>query len=284
MPQTINQVFDFFHIDDEQLLVEDLIIESIQIFGLEVLYIPRKYINLDRYYGEDVISSFERSYPIEMYIKNITSYDGQREFMSKFDIQLRNEISFNVAIRRFDEMVIDPHKTQTTETLLRPKEGDLIYFTLDKRLFEISNVEKRSVFFQIGNLYMYELNCKQFEISGERFKTGNDQIDIIEDMNNYEVTLEVTSGFGDYILGEKVSLGDFSGIVTEWNVDTSKLSLMRPKNELPITGLLTGETSGATYMLASDVEIEQNTNEPIVDNDVSKNVEFLLTNTNPLSG
>lgn len=283
MTQTINPVFSYYTSEDEQSLIEDIIIESIQITGLDILYIPREYVNLDLYYGEDVLSSFSEYYQIEAYPKTITSYDGQRDFMSKFGIQIRNEITFNFSIKRFDELVTQPHLISSGKNIIRPREGDLVYFPVDKRVFEIAAVEKRSVFFQIGQLYIYEINCKQFEISGERFQTGIDDIDRIEDSTNYEIKITLDSGVGNYLIGETVVAGTFSGIVTEWDDTIQQLSIMRTKGELDMTETIQGELSAALYSILPATGVKKNTNEPIVDNDKSQNSHFVIDTQNPLS-
>ena len=130
----------------EQLLLENLIIESIRIYGQDMYYIPRKLNNYDNVYGADDQSSYENAYSIELYIKSVDGFSGDGDFMSKFGIEIRNQVVFSVAQRRFNEE-IGEYTTQ-----VRPNEGDLIYFPLNKKCFQIKYVNKFEMFYQLGAL------------------------------------------------------------------------------------------------------------------------------------
>ena len=141
-----NFFFNNFQSSQEQLLLENLIIESIRIYGQDMYYIPRKLNNYDNVYGADDQSSYENAYSIELYIKSVDGFSGDGDFMSKFGIEIRNQVVFSVAQRRFNEEIGD----YTTQ--VRPNEGDLIYFPLNKKCFQIKYVNKFEMFYQLGAL------------------------------------------------------------------------------------------------------------------------------------
>lgn len=169
-----NFFFNNFSSSQEQQLIDNLVIESIKMHGLDVYYLPRSIQNKDEIYGEDPVSRYETSYLIEMYIKDILGFEGEGDFLSKFNLQIRDQITFTVANRPFDEEV------GSSAGITRPREGDLIYFPLNEKIFQIKFVEHEAVFYQLGSLQMYDLVCDLFEYSNEVFNTGIPQIDDLE--------------------------------------------------------------------------------------------------------
>lgn len=155
----------------EQILIEDLIIESIRIFGVDVWYMPRSLKGTDDLLNEDDISTFDNAYMIEMYVKNVEGFEGDGQFLSKFGLQIRDSMTLSIAMRRFTEDV-GLHNEQ-----IRPNEGDLIYFPLNRKVFEVMYVDNKPIFYQMGALQMYDLRCELFEVSNERFNTGIEEID-----------------------------------------------------------------------------------------------------------
>ena len=177
-----NFYFNNFTNSMEQNLIEDLIIESIRIFGHDVWYMPRTLGAKDELLNEDDLSTFDEAFMVEMYIKNVEGFEGEGDFLSKFGLQIRDSITFTIAMRKFTEEV------GTYNEEIRPKEGDVIYFPLNKKMFEIQHVEHEAVFYQMGNLQTYDLRCELFEYSGERFQTGQDFIDTRWD--EYDLTTD----------------------------------------------------------------------------------------------
>ncbi len=160
-------------------------------------YIPRKLNNYDSIYGADDQSSYEVAYPIEMYIKSVDGFSGDGSFMSKFGIEIRDQVIFSMAQRIFNQEV----GVYTTQ--VRPNEGDLIYFPLNKKCFQIKYVNKFEMFFQLGALQTWEVTCELFEYSGETMNTGIPEIDILQkkfDINQYNWTLQTEAG--EYIVTE----------------------------------------------------------------------------------
>ena len=178
MPAT-NLYFNNYDNINEQTLLEDLIIESIKIYGIECYYMPRTLVAEDNIFGEDPLSKFEQAYNVEMYIKSVDGFDGEGDFLSKFNIEIRDEMTLTVSRRRFSQEIED---SNTTKAAGRPVEGDLIYFPLNNKLFEVKFVEHESIFYQMGSLQTYDLRCELFEYSHERLNTGIATIDEIEDL------------------------------------------------------------------------------------------------------
>lgn len=198
MPTT-NLYFNNHAFSGEQNLIEDLIIESIKIYGVDCYYMPRTLVAEDLIFGEDTLSKFDHAYMIEMYIKSVDGFEGEGDFLSKFNVEIRDEMVLTVSQRRFGEEI----STQdTTNDIGRPSEGDLIYFPLNNKVFEVKFVEHESVFYQMGSLQTYDLRCELFEYSHERIDTGIAAIDAVEDVYG-----------GDYL--EELLLEDGSALNTE---------------------------------------------------------------------
>src|SRR5210317_124952 len=162
----------------EQHLYEDLIIEQLRIYGQDVYYIPRKLLGEDKVFGEDTASKFEDAYLIEMYMDNIDGYEGEKELMSKFGLDIQDDATFTVARRRWEQFVSVDNNIIVSS---RPNEGDLIYWSKGNKLFEITFVDKDDPFYQVHNLPTYKLKCKTFEYGSEALDTGITEIDAVED-------------------------------------------------------------------------------------------------------
>jgi hypothetical protein len=178
-----NFFFNNFQNSQEQILIENLIIESIKIYGHDVVYVPRKRVALDNMLNEDPLREYIHAVPIEMYIKDVNGFAGEGDFLSKFNLQIRDQITFSVARRVFSDEV------GTIESLDRPQEGDLIFFPLNRKVFEVKFVEHEPVFYQLGSLQFYDLKCELFEYNNEYFETGIDDIDRM--MKNYSLNMDV---------------------------------------------------------------------------------------------
>ena len=181
---TVNQYFNNFGHQQSQWLIEDLIIESIKIYGIEVMYMPRTLVAEDTIWGEDTLSKFDDAYPLEMYVKNVDGFEGEGDFLSKFGLEIRDEMTLTVAQRRFDEEISLADSTTPTDATTgigRPSEGDLIYFPLNGKIYEVKFVEHESMFYQMGSLQTYDLRCELFEYSHQVIDTGISEIDAIED-------------------------------------------------------------------------------------------------------
>lgn len=167
---------------NEQYLIEDLIIESLKIYGNEFFYIPRTLVSKDNILGEDRLSEFKSSFPIEMYFENVDSLDGQGAFIQKFGLMMEQSATLVVARRRWDQLVGRYSKTIIPT---RPCEGDLIYFPLSKGLFEIKFVKHQDPFYQLGKLYVYKLQIELYQYSSERIDTGIKEVDAFETLKTF---------------------------------------------------------------------------------------------------
>ena len=156
----------------EQNLIDDLVIESIKIYGIDVKFITRLHQNIDKILNEDDLPTFDKYYDFEVYIKNVDGFEGEGDFLSKFGLQIRDSITFTVAIRTFEQYV-----TREQDTRLRPLEGEMIWMPLNQKMYKIQHVEHESVFYQTGALQVYDMRCELAEYSGETFDTGYYEID-----------------------------------------------------------------------------------------------------------
>jgi hypothetical protein len=208
----------------EQGLVQDLINEHIRMFGLDVYYIPRKYIRTDNIIREVQSSSFDDTFVIEAYMNNYEGYAPGSDIMTKFGINLKNEVSLVISRERFEEFIspllqtiIEGNETYSNDNgdLLfstRPKEGDLVYFPLGQRLFEIKHVEFENPFYQLGKNYVYELKCELFEYEDEDINTPIEEIQDRMSNIGYITTLTLVS-FGSTATAQ--SLISPTGVVNE---------------------------------------------------------------------
>lgn len=162
--------------------MEDLVEESIKINGINVYYIPRRFVDLDQIFGEDSSSFFKDAIQIEMYMDNYSGFSGEREIISKFGLEIRDTLSLVVSKRRFQkESAKFPVMSDRPVQISNPMEGDLIWYPFTKSLFEIKFVDTKEVFYQFGKLYTYKLECELFKYSHESLDTGISDIDVIED-------------------------------------------------------------------------------------------------------
>ena len=177
----------------EQHLYEDLAIEAIQIYGHDVYYLPRTMVNKDELFGESPLSKFTDAYMIEMYMDTNEGYEGEKEIISRFGLEIRDETTFTVSRRRWLDLV---SSNSNLITALRPNEGDWIYMPTVGRLLEISFVDKDDPFYQLDNLPVYKLFTRTVEYSSEDLDTGIAAIDAIE-------TERSTDAYDWQILGEQ---------------------------------------------------------------------------------
>jgi hypothetical protein len=185
--------FNNFSNSMESELFDSLIVESIKIYGQDMYYIIRTENNYDGIYGEDDVSSYDNALLIEMYIKSVEGFGGQGSFMSKFGLEIRDQVTFSVAKRTFENDI-----TNQFAHIIRPREGDLIYFPLNKKCFEIKYVDVFHMFYPLGSLHLYDAQCELFEYSNEKFNTGIAEIDQLQknySFNTYDYGIKTEDGF-----------------------------------------------------------------------------------------
>jgi len=191
----------------EQNLYEDLIIESLKMYGQDVYYIPREIVNRDRIFDDDVPSRFANAYKIEMYIENSEGFEGDGDLFTKFGIEIRDAATFIVARKRWNS-VVKPYEESDDKPFYRPREGDLIYLTLSGSIFQITKVHDETPFYQLKNLPTFRMNCELFEYSDEDFDTGVASIDNVETAYSYQTELVFSSITGTLEVGETLQQSD----------------------------------------------------------------------------
>jgi hypothetical protein len=185
----LNPYINNYDYKPQQDLMEDLVEESIKMNGINVYYIPRRFVNLDQMFGEDSSSYFKDAIEIEMFMDNFSGFSGEREIISKFGLEIRDTLSLVVSKRRFQKEASKfPVMTDRPVQISNPMEGDLIFLPFTKGLFEIKFVDTKEVFFQFGKLYTYKLECELFKYSHETLDTGMSEIDAIQDDISKTVT------------------------------------------------------------------------------------------------
>jgi len=265
---------DVSSVTPEQLLVEDLVIEALKIYGLDVYYLPRTTRDeVDYLFGEDTLKEYRNAYPIEMYLENVTGMEGEGDFISKFGLEIREEVTFLVSRLRF---------RYTVNGLTRPREGDLIYIPMMTSLYEITYVENESnqaMFYTLGrgrggNVYVYALKMKQYVFSSEIIQTGITEID--DTMRAYypRTRISLTSGgSGKFVNDEIVYQGSNLASATAQAlvydfIPDSYIDIYRTQGSFVSTSVVKGNTSGANWgiTLVSDAATQNNAFEDIIDN------------------
>jgi len=174
----------------EQRLLQDLVNEQLRMFGQEIVYMPRKFITEKTIIKELLVSQFNDGFYLEAYISTADGFGGQGDILSKFGVRSTDEITFIISKERYEDFISPFILTGSDVKLaIRPQEGDLIYLPLDNSLFEIKYVEGKRPFYQLNNLYVYELKCELFEYEDEIISTGVDEIDTNLKDFGYMVTL-----------------------------------------------------------------------------------------------
>ena len=236
----------------ENRLIENLMIESIQTYGIDVYYLPRTLNNEDTLLGEDASSSYDSAHTIEMYIKTVDGFEGSGDFIAKWGLQIKDQITFTVAKRRWQELGLS-----TDGRAKIPHEGDLIYFPITKALFQILFIEDESIFYQTGQLQSYDMLCEMFTYSDQKFDTGIDVLDAIERSHSYSIDFTMNTGSGNYTVGETVYQGaslaaaTVKGEVGSWNSTTKILNLLNMTGNFSGTVNIIGDSSSASYSISS---------------------------------
>jgi len=189
----------------EQNLYQDLVDEQVKLFGTDIYYLPRTILQ-DNTLEEVRYSKYQEQFQVEMLLQNVTGFADGTEFVSKFGLRITDEVLFRISTRRWDEVVAANNPTLTYDG--RPNEGDLLYFSLTKDIYEIKYVEKESPFYQFGKIQFYTLTAELYELGSDSFDTGVDEIDDIELEFAPAIKLVMDpGGSGDFTVGEEV-VGD----------------------------------------------------------------------------
>lgn len=270
----------------EQLLLEDLIIESIKNHGIDVYYIPRdSQSSIDALFGDDPVKSFTKAIKIDMYLETTNDFEGNEEFFSKFGLEISKGVKMSVARRTFQKYV-----TKVSPANNVPKEGDLVYLPIQQKLMELKFVEQEKNFYQLGrnglrtgaaqrvgietskNAYMFGLSLETFRYNGELIKTGFTEIDSIADIiaPAIEFTLQA-NGNATYFDEEQVYQGasfataTATAYVAAWNKPSRILTLRNIKGEFTANSTIIGKSSNAQWTLTS-YDSQENANDDQDDN------------------
>jgi hypothetical protein len=277
----------------EQRVIEDLIVESIKVQGFDTYYLPNDNDQArDLLLGEDPVKKFESAFPLEMYLSNSMEYLGEKEFFSKFGLEIRNNVNVIVSRRSFSERV--PQNTFT-----RPREGDLIYIPFlngTGELFEIKFTNQTKDFFMLGRKvpYFYELELEKYRFSQEVISTGIEDIDSVVTDSAYTIHLHISSGNNiNYNIKEFVyqsSDGTANNIfasatVQSWIPSSKTLSVTNIFGEFIANNNIVGSTSGALWSLGNFDPLESPAKKEGYDNITIKgeaNTVLVSTEINPI--
>ena len=235
----------------EQKFMENLVVESIEIYGQDIYYVPRNLVNRDTFFGEDSDSQFDSARAIRAYVNNVEGWEGQGELLSKFGVRVEDKTTFIFSREKFKEKVDD---LEVLNVEGRPNEGDLIWFPTTKHLFQIQFVEAEKPFYQLGKGYVWECQCELFEYSDEDLDTGVAEIDAIETAFANAITVNfAVGGSADFTVGEIVAGGN-SNVTAEvkaWDSSNRQLQVFNRSGIFTIPETVTGQTSGAAWTTAS---------------------------------
>ena len=267
----------------EQKTIENLIVETIEIYGQDIYYVPRTIVNKDTVFGEDSDTKFESAKAIRAYVNNVEGWEGQGELLSKFGVRIEDKTTFIFSRDKFKEHVDD---STVLNVEGRPNEGDLIWFPTTKHLFQIMFVEAEKPFYQLGKGYVWECQCELFEYSDEEIDTGITDLDAIETAFANAITVGlVAGGSGTFTVGETVTGGtsNVTAEVKSFDASTRTLIVINRSGTFSVPETITGGTSSASWTTATyntiqntNSEFDQNNDFETADNDI---IDF--TETNP---
>lgn len=275
----------------EQRVIEDLIVESIKIMGFDAYYLPiENETDRDILYGEDPVKKFSSAFPIEFYLSSSMEYEGEKEFFSKFGLEIKNNVSIILSKRSFSQRV-------PQDSFTRPREGDLIYVPFlngTGELFEIKFTNQTKDFFMLGRKipFFYELELEKFKYSQELIDTGVEDIDDVMIQSAYTLELNTGVGTGTFEQREIVFQSDDGtqanayvvAIVQEWIKPDDTLKVTNVAGEFRDNVAIIGATSNAEYYLASYDPLKDSTRNEAYDNaylnDTASNI-IDFTETNP---
>lgn len=190
----------------EQWLLDSLVTESINIFGESMYYLPRRLVNYDQVYGADDQSVYDRAISVPIYIENVKGFGGDGTMYAKFGLEIRDRMLFSISQTVFAQEV------GTITNQVRPGESDLIYFPLNDKCFQIKYVEKFEMFYALGALYTWKMDCELFEYSGERMQTGIPSIDMLQvEFSMVGSDWGIRAEGGDFIMSEDNNYIDIEG-------------------------------------------------------------------------
>jgi len=288
MPTSV--YFNNYNSVAEQRVLEDLIVESIKIMGFDGYYLPNDNdIARDLLFGEDPVKKFQSAFPLELYLSNSLDYDGEKEFFSKFGLEIKNNVNVIVSKRSFQQRV-------PQNVFQRPREGDLIYVPYlngTGELYEIKFADQDKDFHTLGRRvpYFYELQLEKFKFSHELISTGVQEIDDSATFSSYTIQLNVAAGTGTYqdqeivyqALDSTRANATVVAVVQEWNKKANTLNVTNIAGEFVPNRNIIGASSNASYVLANFDPLKDNVRDESSDNYIIENqansiIDFSETN------
>ena len=245
----------------EQNLVQDLVDEQIKLFGSDIYYLP-KTILADSTLDEVRYTKYQDQFQIEMMLINVMGFGDNAEFVSKFGLQITDEIIFRVSTKRWEEEVAEHSMSAKLTVPERPNEGDLLYYPLTQNLYEIKYVGKEEPFFQFGKIQFYAITAELYQVGSDDLATGVAEIDAIETLFDTAISLTMgVGGTGDFTVGETVTGGTTSTTaeVKSWDSSTRILIVQNRTGTFAANESLTGNDSNAVWVV-STFDTLQNTN------------------------
>lgn len=276
----------------EQMLIEDMVIESIKNHGIDVYYIPREsQSEIDKLFGDDPVKTYRSAYPMEMFLETFNDFEGNQEFFSKFGLEVQKTARLGLARRTFEKYI-------ATNIREFPKEGDLIWFPTMQKLMEIKFVEQEKNFFQLGKgvkrgavaagrtsttrgahdqlgrvfPYMYELSVEQFKYNGEFLDTGIPDIDNLQDVHAFGIQFTMNAGGVGSFAGHEVvyqgaslAAATAKGYVSSWDLPNRKLTVRNIKGVFTPGVIINGVTTGANWTITGGNQ-EENATDAYDDN------------------
>ena len=245
----------------EQTLVQDLVDEQIKLFGSDIYYLP-KTILADSTLDEVRYTKYQDQFQIEMMLINVMGFGDNAEFVSKFGLQITDEIIFRVSTKRWEEEVTEHSMSAKLTVPERPNEGDLLYYPLTQNLYEIKYVGKEEPFFQFGKIQFYAITAELYQVGSDDLATGIAEIDAIEVLFDTAISLTMgVGGTGDFTVGETVTGGTTSTTaeVKSWDSSTRILIVQNRTGTFAANESLTGNDSNAVWVV-STFDTLQNTN------------------------
>jgi hypothetical protein len=288
MPTSV--YFNNYNSVAEQRVLEDLIVESIKIMGFDGYYLPNDNdIARDLLFGEDPVKKFQSAFPLELYLSNSLDYDGEKEFFSKFGLEIKNNVNVIVSKRSFEQRV-------PQNIFQRPREGDLIYVPFlngTGELYEIKFADQDKDFHTLGRRvpFFYELQLEKFKFSHELIVTGVQEIDDAGTFSSYTIQLNVGDGTGIYqnkeivyqALDSTEANATVVAVVQEWNKKANTLNVTNIAGEFIPNRNIIGASSNASYVLANFDPLKDNVRDESSDNYIIENqansiIDFSETN------
>jgi hypothetical protein len=278
---------------NEQRLFEDLVTESIKIMGFDTYYLPNDNDQArDLLYGEDPVKQFNTAFSLEMYLSSSLEHMGEKEFFSKFGLEIKNRVKVIVSRRSFNERV-------PTDTFSRPREGDLVYIPFlngSGELYEITFVDQDKDFYTLGrrNPYYYEMELEKFKYSQEQISTGIAEIDQVVTDSAYSIILNTSTGTGTYLLKEIVFQSPDNtyqnavayGTVQSWIPANNALTITNIAGVFANNVLAIGSSSNARYTIVNSDDFEHPYLEPYDNKTIINQVSGIIdtSESNPIGG